>query len=152
MLLNEQVKLVAAGVLISTLLACAPVIDNRGFVFDENALTTLQKGASTMDSVRDTFGSPSTITSLNNNAYYYIQARFVTESYRAPQEVERKVLAIYFAPDRKLRDFAVYGLEDGIIIPIVERTTATQGQELSFIAQAFGNLGRFSDGAPSSDF
>jgi outer membrane protein assembly factor BamE (lipoprotein component of BamABCDE complex) len=75
----------------------------------------------------------------------------VTESYRAPKEVDRKVLAIYFNENRLVRDVAIYGLEDGIIIPIVARTTETQGQELSVIGQIFSNLGRFGDGGSSAD-
>ena len=98
------------------------------------------------------FGSPSTASSFNGGAYYYISSKVVTESYRAPEEVERKVLAVYFDKDRAVRDYAVYGLEDGIIIPIVARTTRAQGQELSFIEQIFTNLGRFGDAAPGTEF
>lgn len=141
-----------AGLVAGSLLACAPVIDNRGYIFDDRQIETLEKGVTRMETVRDTFGSPSTVTSMNGDAYYYIYSRFVTESYRAPEEVERKVLAIYFDGSKRISDFAVYGLEDGIIVPIVARTTLTQGQELSVIAQLFGNLGRFGDEAPGSEF
>lgn len=131
--------------------ACAPVIDNRGYIFDDRLIQTLDKGSSSMDSVRDSFGSPTTVTALNGNSFYYIYSRFVTESYRAPEEVDRKVLAIHFDKENKLRDYALYGLEDGIIVPIVARTTDTQGKELTILEQLFGNLGRLGDEAPGSD-
>lgn len=151
--LRRRVRQTLLGTAVAAaLLACAPVIDNRGYIFDESQIETLQKGVTQMDTVRESFGSPSTVTSMNGNAYYYIYARFVTESYRAPEEVARKVLAIYFDSDKRVRDYAVYGLEDGIIVPIVQRTTLTQGQELSIIEQLFGNLGRFGDEAPGSEF
>ena len=141
----------AVGLTLLASVACAPVIDNRGYIFDDRLLKTLDKGSSSMDSVRERFGSPTTVTSLNGQAFYYIYSRFVTESYRAPEEVERKVLAIYFNDNKKLRDFALYGLEDGIIVPIVARTTQTQGKELTILEQLFGNLGRLGDEAPGSD-
>ena len=139
----------AAGLLTATIMACAPVIDNRGYFFDDRSVDNIEKGVTKKEVVRETFGSPSSESVLNNGAYYYIYSRFVTESYRAPEEVDRKVLAIYFDEDKIVRDLAVYGLEDGIIVPIVARTTQTQGSELTALQQIFGNVGRFGDGSPT---
>ena len=144
--------LLATAALTAALMACAPVIDNRGYIFDDRLLDSLQKGVTSKDTVRSTFGSPSTIASLNGETFFYVYSRVVTESYRAPEEVDRKVLAMFFDAQSRIRDFAVYGLEDGIIVPIVSRTTATQGQELTVLEQLFGNLGRLGDEAPGSDF
>ena len=151
-LTQRRAPILATSLLTFALLACAPVIDNRGYIHDDSLIESLKKGSSSMEGVRDTFGSPTTITSLNGDAFYYVYSRFVTESYRAPEEVERKVLALYFDDSKKLNDFAVYQLDDGIIIPIVQRTTLTQGKELTIIEQLFGNLGRFGDEAPGSEF
>lgn len=145
-------KALMTALMAASILACAPVVDNRGYVFNESLLPEIQKGTTKADTLMEIFGSPSTVSSLNGGAYYYISSKVVTESYRAPEEVERKVLAVYFDADQKVRDYAVYGLEDGIIIPIVARTTRAQGQELSFIEQIFTNLGRFGDAAPGTEF
>lgn len=139
----------ATGLLTATIMACAPVIDNRGYFFDDRSVDNIEKGVTNKEAVRETFGSPSSQSVLNNGAYYYIYSRFVTESYRAPEEVDRKVLAIYFDENNTVRDLAVYGLEDGIIVPIVARTTQTQGSELTALQQIFGNVGRFGDGSPT---
>ena len=139
----------AAGLLTATIMSCAPVIDNRGYFFDDRSVDNIEKGVTNKEAVRETFGSPSSESVLNNGAYYYIYSRFVTESYRAPEEVDRKVLAIYFDENKTVRDLAVYGLEDGIIVPIVARTTQTQGSELTALQQIFGNVGRFGDGSPT---
>ena len=139
----------ATGLLTATIMACAPVIDNRGYFFDDRSVDNIEKGVTNKEAVRETFGSPSSQSVLNNGAYYYIYSRFVTESYRAPEEVDRKVLAIYFDENKTVRDLAVYELEDGIIVPIVARTTQTQGSELTALQQIFGNVGRFGDGSPT---
>ena len=142
-------SILSAGLLTASILACAPVIDNRGYFFDDRSVENIEKGVSDQSAVRDRFGSPTSVSKINNEAYYYIYSRFVTESYRAPEEVDRKVLAIYFDKNKTVRDLAVYGLEDGIIVPIVARTTQTQGSELSALQQIFGNIGRFGDGSPT---
>jgi outer membrane protein assembly factor BamE (lipoprotein component of BamABCDE complex) len=138
-----------AGLLTASLMACAPVIDNRGYFFDDRSVDNIEKGVTNQAAVRETFGSPSSESVLNNGAYYYIYSRFVTESYRAPEEVDRKVLAVFFNADKTVRDVGVYRLEDGIIVPIVARTTQTQGSELTALQQIFGNVGRFGDGSPT---
>ena len=142
-------SILTAGLLTVSIMACAPVIDNRGYFFDDRSLETIKKGVTTQTMMRDSFGSATTVSTFNDNAFYYIYSRFVTESYRAPIEVDRKVLAVYFDKKNTVRDVAVYGLEDGIIIPIVARTTQTQGSELSALQQIFGNIGRFGDGSPT---
>lgn len=142
-------SILSAGLLTASILACAPVIDNRGYFFDDRSEENIEKGVTDQSAVRDRFGSPTSVSKINNEAYYYIYSRFVTESYRAPEEVDRKVLAIYFDKNKTVRDLAVYGLEDGIIVPIVARTTQTQGSELSALQQIFGNIGRFGDGSPT---
>ena len=142
-------SILSTGLLTASILACAPVIDNRGYFFDDRSVENIEKGVTNQSAVRDRFGSPTSVSKINNEAYYYIYSRFVTESYRAPEEVDRKVLAIYFDKNKTVRDLAVYGLEDGIIVPIVARTTQTQGSELSALQQIFGNIGRFGDGSPT---
>ena len=140
----------ATGLTMAGLLACAPVIDNRGYVFDESLLPQLKVGTTTQADIITLMGSPSTTSTLNGGAYYYTSSKFVTEAYRAPRETERRVLAIFFDADKKIRDLGFYTLEDGNIVTLVERTTETQGRELTFLQQIFGNLGRFEadDGGP----
>ena len=140
----------ATGLVMSGLLACAPVIDNRGYVFDESLLPQLVVGTTSEADIIAIMGSPSTVSTLNDGAYYYISSRFITEAYRAPRETERRVLAIFFNEDKKIRDLGFYTLEDGNIVTIVERTTETQGRELTFLQQIFGNLGRFEPGDGSN--
>ena len=136
----------AMGLAIACLVACAPVIDNRGYVFDESLLPQLKVGTTSQTDIITLMGSPSTASTLNGGAYYYISSKFITEAYRAPRETERRVLAIFFDGDKKVRDLGFYTLEDGNIVTLVGRTTETQGRELSFLQQILGNLGRVESG------
>ena len=127
--------------------ACAPIINSRGYHFNESDLAIIERGVTTRDGLITQLGSPTNRSILGRPAIYYIHSRTITESYRRPIEIERQVLAVYFDAEDRVADFALYGLQDGIIVPIVPRVTSTQGQELSVIGQIFGNLGRF-EGAP----
>lgn len=156
MAMNEQAKptrqsstvrkLLMAGLIGGSLLACAPIIDQRGYVFNDRLIERLEIGKTNLQQTIDILGSPSTTSEINGKAFYYIHSRFVRESYRASKEVDRKVMAIYFDSQSNIRDIAIYGLDDGIIIEIVQRTTESQGAELSIIGQLFSNAGRFGDG------
>jgi outer membrane protein assembly factor BamE (lipoprotein component of BamABCDE complex) len=156
MAMNEQAKptrqsstvrkLLMAGLVGGSLLACAPIIDQRGYVFNDRLIERLEIGKTNLQQTIDILGSPSTTSEINGKAFYYIHSRFVRESYRASKEVDRKVMAIYFDRQSNIRDIAIYGLDDGIIIEIVQRTTESQGAELSIIGQLFSNAGRFGDG------
>ena len=139
-------KLLMAGLIGGSLLACAPIIDQRGYVFNDRLIERLEIGKTNLQQTIDILGSPSTTSEINGKAFYYIHSRFVRESYRASKEVDRKVMAIYFDRQSNIRDIAIYGLDDGIIIEIVQRTTESQGAELSIIGQLFSNAGRFGDG------
>ena len=61
--LGQSVKrrgpIFAAGLLTATIMACAPVIDNRGYFFDDRSVDNIEKGVTNKEAVRETFGSPS---------------------------------------------------------------------------------------------
>ena len=139
---GQLVKFFMACVLGGQIFACTPIINTRGYHFNESTLPTIERGETTRDGLITQLGSPTNSSTLGINAIYYIYSRTITESYRRPVELDRKILAVYFDTENVASDYAVYALEDGIIVPIVQRVTQTQGQELSVIGQIFGNLGR----------
>jgi len=143
----KSVKHLAGAVALSTaLLNCSPVVHNIGYVHDEKALSEVVVGSSNKEMVKSIMGSPSTIATVDAGTYYYISGRVETSTYKPPQEVDRKIVAIYFDDNDVVRDIGGYNLEDGNIVAFVERVTPTLGKELTLISQLFGNLGRFNSG------
>lgn len=134
----------------STLSACAPVTVDRGYIFDPADLEKLQTGA-TKEQVRTIMGSPSTVSTVDGEAWYYISSKFETFAFYKPEEVERTVAAVYFDKTEAVQQIAYYGLEDGQIVNFVDRKTPTRGKELTILGQLFGNLGRFNSQSPASD-
>ncbi len=127
--------------------SCARIIDNRGYVFEEEKLSLLKTGINTQDDIRALLGSPTIESVVAGTVFFYIYSRFETYTVFAPQETERRVLAIYFDDEGILSDYAYYGKEDGHIIAYIERETETRGKELTVLQQIFGNIGRFDAGA-----
>lgn len=149
--LHRHARLTAAAACLSVagmLGACAPlvkpVVVDRGYIFEVDDLAKLQAGA-TKEQVRSIMGSPSTISTVEGEAWYYISSKFETLAFFEPKEVERTVAAIYFDKTEVVQEVAYYGLEDGQIVNFVDRKTPTRGKELTVLGQIFGNLGRFNN-------
>lgn len=131
----------------SVLMSCAPfvkpVVQERGYVFDEKDLKKMEAGFTTKEEVKSILGSPSTTSAVDGEAWYYISSRFETTAFFAPKEVDRTVAAVYFEKKDTVQQVAFYGLEDGQIVNFVDRATPTRGKELTILGQLFSNLGRF---------
>jgi len=132
------------------LIACSPVKEDRGYIFDPNDLTKIEAGVTSKEQVRTIMGSPSTVSTVDGEAWYYISSKFETVAFYRPREVDRAVAAVYFEETGVVQEVAYYGLEDGQIVNFVDRATPTRGKELTVLGQIFGNLGRYNVPGASS--
>lgn len=137
-------RIVAAGCVALTLAACAPVINVRGYVPDEDKLATITPKQTKRDAVERTLGSPSTVSPFNDKVWYYISETTEEVAFFDPTVLERKVIAIVFNEQDTVDDVVTYTEADGKEVQIVSRTTPTAGNEVTILQQLFGNIGRFS--------
>ena len=61
-------QIFGAGLLAASIMACAPVIDNRGYFFDDRSVESIIKGTTTQTMVRDSLGSPTTVNNIQTQA------------------------------------------------------------------------------------
>ena len=109
----------------------------KGYILPPGALEQIPIGAS-QDQVLIVMGTPSTVATLNGEAFYYISQRSErTAAFMPDKVVDQRVIAIYFDKNRQVRRLANSGLKDGKIFDFIGRTTATSGQELSYLAPLF---------------
>jgi len=126
------IALLSAGCLASTY--------QRGYVFDQASLEQVPVGAS-QEQVLLVLGTPSTISTVSGEVFYYISQRTERKvAFLNPEVVDQRVLGVYFTPDRRVERIANYGVQDGKIFDFISRTTPTGGEELSFLRQIFGGL------------
>ena len=126
--------------------SCSPIVENRGYVFDEKLLDQIKVNETISNDVMDILGSPSTTSAIDASTWYYIYSKAETVAFYRPTVVDRRVLAVSFGNDNKVNNIKYYGLEEGKIISYVDRTTPTRGRELTVLQQLFGNLGRLGAG------
>ncbi len=117
--------------------ACTGEQFQKGYILPTGALEQIPIGAS-QDQVLIVLGTPSTVATLDGEVFYYISQR--TERpvmFMNQKVVDQRVIAVYFDKNRQVRRLANYGLKDGKIFDFISRTTATSGQELSYLTPLF---------------
>jgi outer membrane protein assembly factor BamE (lipoprotein component of BamABCDE complex) len=115
----------------------------RGFVMDDGLIAQVRPGMD-VQTVLSTLGTPSTTSTVGNRTFYYIsqtvRRRF---QFQDLSVVDQKVLVVYFNKAFKVERIANFGLQDGVIFDFISRTTATGGEEQSFVRNLFRGVTRF---------
>jgi outer membrane protein assembly factor BamE (lipoprotein component of BamABCDE complex) len=105
----------------------------RGYVLPEGALEQIPVGSS-QEQVLIVLGTPSTVATVNGEAFYYISQKAQRAAAFMPYEVkDQRVVAVYFDKDRRVERLANYGIKDGKVFDFLSQTTATGGTELSYL-------------------
>ena len=134
---GAHIVLALAGAL--ALAGCGNMTETlqRGYVLPEGALEQIPIGA-TQEQVLIVLGTPSTVATVNGEAFYYISQKAQRKAAFLPyQTVDQRVIAVYFNKDRQVTRLANYGLKDGKVFDFVSRTTPTSGVELNYINYVF---------------
>ncbi len=115
----------------------------RGYVLPDGALEQIPIGA-TQEQVLIVLGTPSTVATVNGEAFYYISQKATRSAAFMPHKiVDQRVIAVYFDKDRKVTRLANYGIKDGKIFDFMSQTTETGGERLSYLRSIFRNFKMF---------
>jgi outer membrane protein assembly factor BamE (lipoprotein component of BamABCDE complex) len=140
--------LFTGALLLSGLVACAPIRDVRGYVPDEERVGEVKVGADTRDTVQEKLGTPSSTAAFGDPTWYYISTEQERYAFFTPDVTKRQILAVEFSEDGKVADIRKYGIEDGQVIALVDRETPSRGKEMGFLQQLLGNMGGMPAGGP----
>ena len=138
-------------VLVAGVAACSPVYRNHGYVPSAEDLALVEVGKDTRETVGQKIGRPTTSGLLNDTGWFYVQSRYKNFGPRAPQEIDRQVLAVTFTEAGVVENIARYGLEDGRVVQISRRVTESNVKGLSVIQQILGSFGRLDAGGLLAD-
>ncbi|MGE0766671.1 MAG: outer membrane protein assembly factor BamE [Hyphomicrobiaceae bacterium] len=123
------------------LAGCAATTLKHGHQFHDTDLQQVQPGM-TEDSVKMALGSPATTSALpGGNAYYYISSTTKQSGFMKEEEVDRKVVAVYFNPTGSVDKVAQYGMRDGRVFDFVKGETPAYMRDKSFISKFFRGVG-----------
>ena len=141
--------ILAAGAISLSLSACDTIEETKGYRLDPEQLAKVEPGIANKDSVVETLGSPSSVSTFpdQGEAWYYISRKTEHIAFLEKDVLEQNVVVVKFDENDIVETIKNYDKEDGQEIDIVDRTTPTGGNELGFFEQIFGNFGRFNPGA-----
>lgn len=140
----------AGALVVSSLAACAPIKDVRGYIPDEERVGAIKVGTDTRDSVQEKLGTPSSTAAFGDPTWYYISTEQERYAFFQPDVTKRQILAVEFNDDGKVADIRKYGIEDGQVIALVDRETPSRGKEMTLLQQLFGNMGGLPAGVPGA--
>ncbi|GGX59578.1 outer membrane protein assembly factor BamE [Litorimonas cladophorae] len=139
-----KIAILLSAALLST--ACNPILRTHGYVPTAELPQEVNPDTDTKSSVLARLGNPSVKSTfdedIDDDVWYYITSVRQRYAYLRPQIEDRTITAIHFNPDGQVEKVAEYGLEDGVPVNYVDRTTPTRGRELSALEQIFGTIGR----------
>jgi len=130
--------------------ACSDNVSVHGNLPKEKDINDIAVGLDDRNSVASRLGTPSTVSTFEDDKWYYIGSKMETVAFMKPQVVDRKVLVVSFDDAGSVSDKSLYTLEDGRVVDLVDRKTPTEGRELTILQQFFGNLGRFTSQSEGS--
>ena len=140
---TRQMSAFALGVtLLSPLAACTTAGPQvQGYVIDEKAVAEIKPGMSA-EQVLKILGTPSTVSTVGNQTWYYISQNTTRAfMYDKPEIVDQRVLTVIFTKALKVERLANYGQKDGVVFDFNTNTTPTSGTDLSIIRQMLRMVG-----------
>jgi len=138
------VVILSAGLL----LACTPVVSQRGYLPDPIGEASIKIGTDTKTTVQDRLGDPSTEATFGGDAWYYISSVEKQISFFDPRVENRSILALYFDKDGKITNVRHYSLKDGHVVAFETHETPAKGRELTFLQQLLNATPGVPIGAP----
>ena len=131
----------AGGILSLSLIACAPIYRNHGYMPEQLELDAIQIGAP-REEVATAIGRPSASGLQNDVGWFYVQSRWEHKGGRRPVEIDRQVVAISFSEAGNVTNIERFGLERGRVVALSRRVTETNIKGMGFLRQLFGSIGR----------
>jgi outer membrane protein assembly factor BamE (lipoprotein component of BamABCDE complex) len=142
--------LLAAGLLLPAMIGCTPTIQTHGHSLEEEQVAKVKPGETSRQEVLQLLGSPSALSTFDDDAWYYVSQRTEKTSFYQEGVVSQDVLTIAFDDQGRVISVDRHGLEQVASIDPVDRVTPTAGSSPSILQQLIGNIGRFSS-APGAD-
>ena len=136
-----RTRLAVALALTLLIAGCAATTIKHGHHLRDDEVSQIQPGMS-QEAVRASLGTPDTTSAVpGGNAFYYISSTRKEVAFFKSEEVDRRVIAVYFNRTGAVDQVANYGMKDGQIFDYVSRETPAHIRDRNFIARFFRGVG-----------
>jgi outer membrane protein assembly factor BamE (lipoprotein component of BamABCDE complex) len=136
--------LFGAALVVLAATACDPRSATRGNIPTKEQISLVVPGVHGREDVRSVMGSPSVVSTFDDNTWYYIGRRTEQYAFFKRKTIEQQVLIVRYGSDGRVERISRLDESDGMEIDLVERETPSAGRKLGLFEQLFGNIGRFS--------
>lgn len=122
--------------------ACSPTVAYNGFQAREDQPRDIKVGVDTKSTVLARLGSPSMMSTFDQNTWFYVSQITSKVAYQNPKLRARDVVAVRFGANDTVSEVKAYGITDGYRIAYNDDETPTRGREMTVLEQLLGNIGR----------
>lgn len=135
-------QFIMTAALCVVLAGCTPTKAQRGNLLENYQLERVEAGKHSRSDVLRLLGSPTTVSTFNDDIWYYIGQETEKRGILDPEVMKERVVAVTFTPEGIVE--SVRDIDNGRInIPIARDSTPTYGNESGMMEQFLGNLGKF---------
>lgn len=148
----SRYKLFLLGLLLVFTCACSSdvFLMHTGNMPSDDKVAQVKVGQ-TQDEVYALLGSPSSVSSLDENEWIYMSSTLKKAAFLTPKVIDRDVLAIRFDQKGKVSSIAHLDENSGAQIKPDEDQTQSGGHNPGFFKKYFGGVGTFSPIAPTKE-
>ncbi|NNL36286.1 MAG: outer membrane protein assembly factor BamE [Silicimonas sp.] len=132
---------------LAVLASCSRLEDSHGYIPDQALLSQVQLGVDTKDTTARLLGRPGTAGIIDDRGWYYVKSDYERFLWRAPVEVDRRVVAVSFSEAGVVENVERFGLEDGQVVALSRRVTTSNTRGIGFLRQLFSNIGGLDAGS-----
>lgn len=114
-----------------------------GNLLDPDVVAEIEPGVQRRQDVIGLLGSPSALSTFEDNTWFYIGQRMEKFAFFKPSLLERRILVVMFDEQGVVQETHNLTQADANDVDPTDRVTPTEGRDLTLLQQLFGNLGRF---------
>lgn len=126
----------------TTLIACAPTINNRGFDKEDIDFSKIMPGVSRKEDVQQLLGSPTSVSTFNSDIWYYISKTTSNKAFLPANTLEQSVMKIQFGSNGIVEDMTAISGDKAWDIKPIKKQTPSAGHETSVLREVFSNFGK----------
>ena len=134
--------LVVLCAMVVGLSACITAVEDRGYVIEQVTFDKVKPGMSKQD-VRKHVGSPSSVSTLGGDYWYFIDVKQEKSAFSYPDIIQKDIIKVLFDDQGKVVSVVHNDENNHRNIEFVKEETPTEGNQVGVIEQLVGNVGRF---------
>ena len=117
------------------------MVNNQGYIADEELASSVQPGVDNKESVERALGRPTMSAQWSDDTWYYLSRNTKQLAFARPKPQSQRVMIVHFDKAGNVSNVERRGMEQIANITPNKDKTPTLGREASVLEDLFGNLG-----------